>query len=368
MGGQLGLSNKPILIARVTTIPGIGRIIPASAERPGVHLAIRADGGPDIGYGHLIRTSALASEAVSRGHRVTYATTTPAAVADSCPDSTSMTTLPARGDPDPFVDWLRRDDPDAVYADAYPVDTAYQRAVRERVPLVVAGDDDRHTLCADAFVNGNIYAAEIEYDYVGSEPAWYLGTEYLLLRDVVTRLTDRPPSRSETAQEILVTMGGSDVLGRTPAVIRALEGLDATVTVVIGPGFSNGDEIRRASASADIDCTAVEAPPDLPKRMYDADLAITACGSTSYELLALGTPFVAIVQAPNQRAIANALDERGLACVLPMDATGEDLRDATATLLGDPERRHRYREHGRQAIPGTGPKNVCDAVIRVVQP
>jgi UDP-2,4-diacetamido-2,4,6-trideoxy-beta-L-altropyranose hydrolase len=31
-----------------------------------MHLAIRADGGPEIGYGHLVRSGALAEEICAR--------------------------------------------------------------------------------------------------------------------------------------------------------------------------------------------------------------------------------------------------------------------------------------------------------------
>ncbi len=330
-------------------------------------MVIRADGGPNIGYGHLVRTSALAGEARSRGHEVTYATTTPTAVKDTCPDGVSVVALPTRGEPGPFVDWIRAVDPDVVYADAYPVNTRYQRAVRRHVPLVVAGDDARHTICADAFVNGNIYAPDLDYDYTGAEPTWCLGSEHLLLRDEVTRLAGETPPWRETVSEVLVTMGGSDIRGQTPMVIRALDGLDASVTVVIGPGFSNGDAVRRTVDDVALNCTVVETPPNLPELMFDADMAVTACGSTSYELLALGAPSVAVVQAENQRLIAEALAERDLATVLPMNADASNLRTSIDGLIDDPVRRRRYRERGQSVVPGTGRKTVCDAVLGAVE-
>jgi UDP-2,4-diacetamido-2,4,6-trideoxy-beta-L-altropyranose hydrolase len=332
-----------------------------------VHVAIRADGGPDIGYGHLIRTSALTAEVRARGHEVTYATTTPAAVENVCPYHVSVAPLPARGDPAPFVDWLQVADPDVVYTDAYPIDHDYQRIVSDHSSLVVAGDDNRHTICADAFVNGNIYASDLEYDFTGGEPRWCLGSEYLLLRDEVTCLAEQTPPWRERVSEVLVTMGGSDIRGRTPSVVRTLDGLDASVTVVVGPGFSNGEEVRQAVADGDINGTVVETPSNLPDLMFEADMAITACGSTSYELLALGTPSITVVQAANQRLIAEALSSRDLATVLPIDVNSKDLRAATDELLYDGERRRRYRERGRRAVPGHGRAHVCDAVVAAAE-
>ncbi|WP_423751530.1 UDP-2,4-diacetamido-2,4,6-trideoxy-beta-L-altropyranose hydrolase [Salinirarus marinus] len=328
-----------------------------------MHLTIRADGGSDIGYGHLVRTTALAREAHSRGHTVTYATTTPSAVRDVCSVPIETVTLPVRDDPSPFVDWIRRTNPDVAYTDAYPVDTNYQCAVREQIPLVVAQDDARHTICADAFVNGNLYANELTYDYVEPEPVWHLGPEYLLLRDEVARLAKETPPWRETVSEVLITMGGSDIRGMTPTAMCALDGLEANLTVVIGPGFSNGNEIRRMASDVEICCSVVETPPNLLELMFDADLAITACGSTVYELLALGTPAVAVVQAANQRHIASVLNDKNLATVLPFDTSVADIRAAVFDLLDNPVQRRRYRENGQNIVPATGSKNVCDVVI-----
>ncbi|MFC6988732.1 hypothetical protein ACFQJD_08425 [Haloplanus sp. GCM10025708] len=97
--------------------------------------------------------------------------------------------------------------------------------------------------------------------------------------------------------------------------------------------------------------------------MFDADLAITACGSTVYELLALGTPAVAVVQAANQRHIASVLNDKNLATVLPFDTSVADIRAAVFDLLDNPVQRRRYRENGQNIVPATGSKNVCDVVI-----
>jgi hypothetical protein len=70
----------------------------------GVNVVIRADGGPDIGYGHLVRTGALARALVDRGHEVAYATTTPDRVADVCPKACRTIPLPRGSDPGVFWD------------------------------------------------------------------------------------------------------------------------------------------------------------------------------------------------------------------------------------------------------------------------
>jgi spore coat polysaccharide biosynthesis predicted glycosyltransferase SpsG len=330
-----------------------------------MHAAIRADGGGEIGYGHLVRTGAVAEVLLDRGHAVTYATTTPERVRETCPDGVATAGLPVRDDPDPFCRWLDGSTVDVAYADAYPVGTDYQRSVREQRPLVVQVDDDREPVCADAVVNGNLYASELDYQFVGGEPEWYLGPDYVPLRGAVREFARREPPWRDPPERALVTFGGSDASGLTPTAVRAFDGMGLRVDAVVGPGFSAEleAEVRAAAAETDADARVVRDPPDLPERMFDADLAVAACGSTTYELLALGTPMVAVPVASNQEPIGTALRERELAVVGDLPVTSEDLSKAFEALVDRPELREGCVERGREIVDGCGAARITDVLL-----
>ncbi|MFB6255831.1 MAG: glycosyltransferase [Haloplanus sp.] len=95
--------------------------------------------------------------------------------------------------------------------------------------------------------------------------------------------------------------------------------------------------------------------------MFHADLAVSATGTTIYELLALGTPTVGLPQADNQEPIADALAERE-AIVVPDGKTR--LSDAIRDLAADADRRRTLRERGRALVDGEGVHRVYDAVVR----
>ncbi|NLV11592.1 UDP-2,4-diacetamido-2,4,6-trideoxy-beta-L-altropyranose hydrolase [Halomicrobium mukohataei] len=333
-----------------------------------MHVAVRADGGPSLGYGHLVRTSALATRLLVAGHEVTYATTTPDPIRDDCPDGVETVVLPDRADPAPFVEWLETARPDVVFTDTYPVDTDYQRAIREHVSLVVLQDDSRHAVCADAFVNGNLYADDLDYEFVGGEPRTCLGPDYALLRDDISRLAaDDPPWRGR-AERALVTMGGSDVAEVTPTAIRAFDGTALRVEAVVGPGFSEQQECEVRGAARDIS-TVVEVvrdPPDLPERMFRADFAVSTASTTTYELLALGTPIVSCPVVDNQSLIAQALEARDSALVLERDDDEAAFGRAIETYVTDPELRRTHRERGRELVDGQGAERVAQVLCDVV--
>ena len=328
-------------------------------------VLFRADGGPDIGYGHLVRTGALAAELLARGHDVTYATTTPEAVETTCPDAVETVSLPARANPEPCLAHIDRLNPDLVFTDAYPVDTAYQRALREHVPLAVHQDDARHSVAADLFFNWNLYGPDLDYEFVGPTPRTCLGSDYVPLRASIRDLATRDPVRRETPTEAVVTMGGSDVAGLTAPAVRAFDGTDVRVVAVVGPGVASDDEatIRTAAEDASADIEVVRDPPDLPRRLFEAGFAVTTAGSTVYELLALGTPFASRPVVDNQAPIAGALRRREAATVLDRTDGEAEFREAIVAYLRDAALRADRQRRGRTLVDGRGTARVTAELL-----
>lgn len=333
-----------------------------------MHVVLRADGGPEIGYGHLVRSGALAETLLNRGHAVTFATTTPKHVTDVCPDAVATVQLPSRDNPRPFTEWLDSVTPDAVFTDAYPVDTDYQLAIRHRVPLVVLQDDARHAVCADMFVNGNLYAPNLTYDYVTPEPRTFLGTDYVLLRQEIRDWAAHEPPWRDLPERALITMGGSDTANLTPTAIRAFDGLDIRVDAIIGPGFSKQQErtIRDIATEVSVEVNVARDPDDLPERMFQSDFAVCTASSTTYELLALGTPIVCCPVVANQELIAEALGERDMAIVIDRNSESSPFRKGIERCVEDSPLRQRLFEKGRVIIDGRGTERTTDALLELI--
>lgn len=326
-----------------------------------MRVVIRADGGPDIGYGHLVRTSALAERIVSDGHDVVVATTTPESARSIYPDTARILDLPVRDEVDPFLNAVA--DPDVIVTDAYPIDVRYQRAVRTEHQLVVIQDDNSTAVCADAFVNGNIYARELEYAVCGEEPTWCLGPEYVLVRRDIAQMAAREPLCRESPEKAIITMGGSDMAELTPVIVRAFDGFDIAVEAIIGPGFSDDQEqtIRNVARDVGSQIRVTRNPDDLPRRMFEADLAVCTASSTVYELLAVGTPIVCTAVASNQETIAAALDDRDLAAVV--EPAESPFRRAVDRVIQDPLLRRALTERGRDVVDGRGSKRVYGQIL-----
>ncbi len=333
------------------------------------HIIVRVDGGPEIGYGHLIRTNALAERLFAQNNTITVATTTPKSTESVFPDQVGIVELPSRGDPRPFIECIETASPDAVFTDAYPVDTAYQQEIRAHAPLAVLQDDARHVVCADLFINGNLYASDLDYEFIGNPPKTCLGTEYVLLRRQIRELAANEPPWREQLERAIITMGGSDIGGLTPTVVRAFDGLDLRVDAIVGPGCSDAQEqaVRTAAADTNADVRVTRDPDDLIDRMFEADIAVSTASSTTYELLALGTPIVSIPVVDNQKPIAAALRQRDAATVLKCGDSEDAFRNAITEYVQDTGLRRRRRQKGRQLVDGGGTERVATAITELVE-
>lgn len=332
----------------------------AFADRSGMHVAVRTDGGGRRGYGHLVRTARVARGLLDRDHEVTCLTVTPDSAASTLPDRTAVRSLAGPG-ADAVGAAL-----DAMAADVLLVDTpdvttgSLEAFATFEVGLAVILDDEPTTVCCDLLINPHVYATEIDYTWIDSEPEWCLGLDYMALSASFAEYA-RPELRwRDPPERGLVLMGGSDVGNTTPAALRAFDGFDGSVDVIVGPGFDNRDEIRETARAVDVPVTQVEAPDDVAPYMAEADVAVSALGLVAYELLATDTPFVGITQAPDQRPKAHAFRREDCAVVLEEDASAGDIRAATSRLLTDTGLRRRLAENGHEMVDVDGTNRICD--------
>lgn len=327
-------------------------------------VLVRADGGARVGYGHLFRTNTLVNQFLINGHEVIVATLTPESAADIYPPEVDIVALDSNSERDSLRELLTVSKPDIAVLDYYEMDPNYQRlATNHADVLVVIQDNEKFPICADIVVNGNVHARDLKYDWKGNEPVWCLGPEYLLLREEF-RNVEEPPWNRE-AERALVIMGGSDTRNTTPTVIRTFNGLEVEVDVVIGPGYRNKAEISESIERTTVHVRTHENPDELSEKMKLADLAVSATGTTIYELLATRTPTIGIPQASNQEPIARALADREAILHCPMESLGL-LRSKIETLIDDPEMRKELRSSGGSIVDGCGAHRVYRTIIRTL--
>lgn len=267
-------------------------------------------------------------------------------------------------------------DIDILIIDSYELAYDYLVSMKKVVDkLVSIHDFAPFPFSADIVINGNIYAGELNYKSVDGDARFLLGTKYLLMRDEFKELPGR--NLNKKVKNILVTVGGGDPLNLTPVIIKGINMIEGNIAlidkdnlhldIVIGPAFTNLEEIVSMVRGVNIDISLHFNVNKISKLMLDCDLAISAGGTTLYELSATGTPAVSILQADNQVQGAGMLAAKGTIINLGMGdkLNIETIVEKITELIVDFELRKRMSRVGQKLVDGRGADRCVEEILEV---
>ena len=338
-----------------------------SVSEPGAQrLLIRADASEQIGSGHVMRCLALAQAWQEAGGEVflgarTLAETLKRRWRDEQIESRQIAT--SGDDAGETVKLAREIGADWVVLDGYQFGTEFQRAIKNAGFRLLVVDDDgcAQHYAADLILNQNPCASRNMYPSRNIGTELLLGTRYALLRREF--LSARPANRAHAprAARILVTLGGADLDNCTRKILEAvavIEGL--ATTAIVGPDNPRAPELEELAKRADARIAIRQNPPDMPQLMAWADIAVSAAGTTCWELAFMGLPMLLVVLADNQRPNATCLDKLGTAANLGWHgALSEDkMRAAIVQTLDDPALRASMSQKGFELVDGRGASRV----------
>jgi UDP-2,4-diacetamido-2,4,6-trideoxy-beta-L-altropyranose hydrolase len=345
-----------------------------SAHGSGSHLLIRADGNPQIGLGHLMRCLALAQHWQQRCGPVTFAMAeeVPVFAARLRKEGGDLHLLGIEPgspvDADATAALAEARGAAWIVCDGYHFGGAYQARLKASGRRLLFVDDYGHCeeYCADLVLNQNLYAQPAPYAWRSSGSDLLLGSRYALLRREFAAHPPEPRAAPAQAGRLLITLGGSDPVDFTSIALAALAHVDAMqALVLVGGSNPHRDRIDHAASLLGERVTVVTAVDDMPARMAWADLALTAGGSTCWELLYMGVPALVVVLADNQLQVAQAMAHQGAGIDLGRAAALDAVRlGATiATLARDQAARHAMAQAGRALVDGRGAERVTDAML-----
>jgi spore coat polysaccharide biosynthesis predicted glycosyltransferase SpsG len=194
-----------------------------------------------------------------------------------------------------------------------------------------------------------------------------LGTKYALLRDEFLAQEGKRHEAPGIARKILVTLGGADPHNVMLKVVQALKRVDVRgleAKIVVGTSNLNcktlEKEIQR-DRSAEGTFQIIR-NGDMPKLMAWADTAVSAGGSTCWELAFMGVPFLVLILAENQEGIARGLGETETAmnCGWFHKLSVKYLAECLDKMIADDNRRAEYSKRGRRLVDGLGTDRIID--------
>lgn len=348
------------------------------------HVVIRSDAGVAVGMGHLMRMLALASGCRKIGLAVTFVVTDiPGSVVKKIRDAgCDLVTITAKAgtceDADATYHVADQCDADWMVLDGYCFDDEYQQRAKPDDVMLMVVDDFGHAkhFHADMLLNQNAYADATQYHLIPNTKI-LCGIGYTMLKPEFGECeTNEARTVRGKAKNILVTMGGSDLENYTLPVMQALSQVDAcrqspvVVDCVIGSHFKHEELLRNFERESAFDFRIHRNVDRMDVLMRNTDLAITAGGSTCYELAKLGVPAIAIPTADNQVPVVKDLSKRNTllrfkASQVNREASQDQpnvLSKFIKALIDDAAQRQKMSDAGKSLIDGLGVNRVARAM------
>jgi spore coat polysaccharide biosynthesis predicted glycosyltransferase SpsG len=233
-----------------------------------------------------------------------------------------------------------------------------------------AGKSNRYV--ADILLNQNLTARQSLYPNCHPDAQLLLGPSFCLLRREFTPWRTWQREISAVGRKVFVTLGGS-----TPAEVgvRVMESLARARVEALRAIFVVGGSSPDAAA---LENCAVRFPEKISIRrdvsnmaelMAQADIGISAAGSTCWELCLLGLPSILLDVAENQVPIALELDHLGCALYAGsgIRVAPDELANSLESLLASREKRQLMSRRSRELVDGMGAERVVSAMRGIVR-
>lgn len=360
-----------------------------------MRILVRADASRQIGVGHVMRCLTLAEALRQQGGEATFVCRElpgnlcefleqrgtvrvlrlPAPAGKATPAAEDVPQAPLLG-----VDWqtdarqvqdlLASELPiDWLVVDHYSLDRRWEQLMRHAARRIMALDDvaDRPHDC-DLLLDQNLWdAPEDRYDgLIPSGARGLFGPQYALLRPEFAAARATSAARDGAIRRGLVFFGGTDPTNETSKALEALRLLgrdELAIDVVIGAQHPQREQITAQVASLSGARLHVQTSA-MARLMADADLALGAGGSASWERCCLGLPALMVSVAPNQEGIAEACDRHGAGIYLgpAPEVTAHGLHEALRDQLASPGKVKRLAERAALLVDGQGVSRVIEAM------
>ncbi|SDM20709.1 UDP-2,4-diacetamido-2,4,6-trideoxy-beta-L-altropyranose hydrolase [Sediminibacillus halophilus] len=332
---------------------------------------IRADASATIGTGHIMRTLALAQVVkVDSSIQFLCSEITPNLVKLLNKESITIDFLPvlpgSEEDLNQTIQIAKTKQVDWIILDGYHFDESFINGLKRSGFRVLLFDDFANLdyYCADIILNRGTFVNKEMYTNIDKYSQLLIGPQFTTLRKEFLDWQGVKPRIKATPSNILISMGGADPNNVTLSVIKLLEKVNdftMKVKVLLGPANKHKEYINANLAQFKLDLQIVEDDEDIPSLFNWADFAITAGGTTLFEMAYMGLPSIVIQIAENQKS-AQILAERYHTCLYLGKDTSITLHDFKGALkkMEDPNVRKKMIVNGQNLIDGRGSERILE--------
>jgi len=359
-----------------------------------MQVAFRVDASVDMGSGHVMRCLTLADELEAIGKTVTFITRAHNGhLAGLIGEHGYNVTLLSKSDKLSSLDsdhnaaakmlgvsWqqdaidtqnaLKETAPEWLIVDHYSLDACWHKKLRKQVGNIFVIDDLANRLLDCDLLLDQTYGRnnEVYRAYVNKECRILLGSHWALLRSEFAKLRSKAACRRSKfsgIQRILVSVGGADPDNVTGTVLEGLATIDwqakMHIDIVLGSQSPHIQSVLSQAAKSPLKVTVTNDAKDMADRMLNADLAIGAGGTTSWERCCLGLPALITACADNQKEVCRLLEQAGAAVLMPNsdELTHSHIVESMQKIVDSPGLWQKMSRNALKIANGSGAKRVA---------
>lgn len=333
-------------------------------------IYIRADMNAQIATGHIMRCLSIADALRGLGEPVRFILA----------DEQAVSLLKQRGY-DAIVlhtQWnhmdeelsvlsqvIRNEHIDKLLIDSYRVTQRYLAELSKLVTTVYIDDLNLFEYPVDAVICYANYWKKFQYKINDKRTTYLLGMKYVPLKQAFWNCEAK--IISEKANNLLILTGGSDPFNVTEQILDSIDTYQfQTIDVICGIYNTNYNKfVKKYENNNNIKFH--QAVNNIEQYMKNADIAISAGGTTLYELCAIGTPAISFLFADNQLDNVRQFQEDGLIDYAG-DARMDDITGAINQYLtryrDDFELRKEKSEKMQKMVDGKGAIHLAEALLK----
>lgn len=337
-------------------------------------IAFRVDGNYEIGSGHIMRCLSVATALREEGQNSIFVTADhlmDAVISNagfsSCSLDTNWNDMESEL---AKIQWMMQAlKPDKIIVDHYSVTPRYFEQLNKIAKAWYIDDLNIAYYCVEGLINYNVFAKDLGYENMYSEQTeLLLGAIYAPLRKEFLKMPARKVNTE--VHRILILTGGSDPVRVSQQILSFIKKNTAWNQIlfdfVVGMLNPQLFEIQKQAQKL----PNVEIHTNVNKMselMMSCDIAVSAAGSTLYELCACGTPTITYSLADNQKLGAQAFSTHKMM----LDAGDcrenlnfeQNLEDCINNMIQNLNLRMQTSKLLQQSVDGNGAARIAKILI-----
>ncbi len=336
-------------------------------------LYIRADMNDVIATGHMMRCLSIADAAAKLGESTTFILADGQAVEFIRERGYETVVLHSKWDDmDAELDTLQKIIEElgitAILIDSYMVTRKYLYTLSKLVKTIYLDDLNAFCYPVHALICYAVYWKKFCYHQNYGQAELLLGLSYVPLRETFCNC-DKKVIKKET-ENLLILSGGTDYFHILEGILQRIEKKKyRSIDVICGNYYEEYEAFCTRFRSYE-QIHFYKAVKNIEDYMKQADMAVSAGGTTLYELCACGTPTVSYSFADNQMDNVREFQKEGI-----IDYAG-DIRDTDIfeninrilnRYFHEPALREERSKRMKKLVDGRGALRIAESFIRMTE-